>query len=346
MLSSFVSIYGISTIYKILGKLAFLRRKAALPAVFIITASIFNLLILSGFYQPFSNQAILGGPESFGNDEAFLAAGATLDFNIATNPDNVAGFAIIDSAFLISPGSSLSNILPTRDGLMIYKVQAGDNLSNIAANFGVSLNTLFWANPNLGKRGFLRTGQEIVILPVSGVLHQVKSNETLASIAAAYSVDPNRILKLNSKIVAGSSIIIPDAKPTKSSTVYSASLKLPRLAGFFAIPTTGWNWGRLHYNNAVDIANACGTPIYAAAEGLVVKATSGWNQGYGNLIKIDHPNGVSTRYAHNKQNVVELGQYVVQGDLIAYMGNTGNTHGPTGCHVHFEVVGAQNPFSS
>jgi len=328
-----------------LRKLSFLKRKTALPVVFILVASAFNLLILSGFYQPLTNQSVLGGPEELDNNSAYLASTAPLDFNISSDPDETAGFVIIDSSFLQNPGSSLSNILPTRDGLMIYKVQSGDNLSTIAANFGISLNTIFWANPSLSSRSLLRTGQEIVVLPVSGILHQVKDDETLSSIAAQYSVDPDRIRKLNKKIVAGVTIIIPDAKPTKQSSTYTAARNLPRLAGYFAIPTTGWNWGRLHNNNAVDIANACGTSIYAAAEGLVLKAVGGWNHGYGNVIEIEHPNGVVTRYAHNQKNSVTIGQYILQGDLIALMGNTGNTHGPTGCHVHFEVVGAQNPFA-
>ena len=112
------------------------------------------------------------------------------------------------------------------------------------------------------------------------------------------------------------------------------------------MPTTGWNWGRLHNYNAVDIANACGTSIYAAAEGLVIDEKSfGWNGGYGHYVDIEHPNGVITRYAHTEKNSVSVGDYVAQGDVIAYIGNTGLTHGVTGCHLHFEVRGARNPFT-
>ena len=120
----------------------------------------------------------------------------------------------------------------------------------------------------------------------------------------------------------------------------------PDNVGYFRMPTTGWNWGRLHNQNAVDIANNCGTPIYAAAEGLITESASdGWNSGYGNYIKIKHPNNTETLYSHNDENIILAGQYVKQGDLIAYMGNTGNTHGPTGCHLHFEVRGAKNPLA-
>lgn len=115
---------------------------------------------------------------------------------------------------------------------------------------------------------------------------------------------------------------------------------------YFIAPTTGWNWGSLHSVNAVDIANDCGTPVYAAAEGLITEnAISGWNSGYGNYIKIEHPNGAKTLYAHLNQSAASWNQYVFQGDLIGYMGNTGNTHGPTGCHLHFEVRGMANPLA-
>jgi LysM repeat protein len=328
-----------------LKKLSFLRQKAALPAIFITCASIFNLFILSGFFQPFSNNTVLGGPDQMDNNQALLSAETPIDFEPANNLEDFGGFAILDSSYVLSPGSSLSNALPTRDGLMIYRVQSGDNLSSIAANFGVSLNTIFWANPNLNKRRSIQVGQEIVILPVSGVKHEVQEGETLITIASLYNVNPDHILKYNKQIVAGRSIIIPGAKPTKKTTHYTQSKKLPRLAGHLVVPTTGWNWGQLHYNNAVDIANACNTSIYAAAEGLVVKVRSGWNGGYGNYVIIEHPNGISTRYAHLQKSTVSVGQYVVQGDQIGQMGSSGNTHGPTGCHLHFEVVGAANPFA-
>jgi len=99
----------------------------------------------------------------------------------------------------------------------------------------------------------------------------------------------------------------------------------------------------LHNNNAVDIANSCGTPIYAAADGIVISINSGggWNGGYGNSIKIQHPNGTTTLYAHLSSINITKGASVKQGDFIGKMGSTGKA---TGCHLHFEVNGAKNPF--
>lgn len=302
-------------------------------------------MALASFYQPLSYYDTLGGPEQPASKSAFLSAGAPLDFDIANSPDEVAGFVVLDESFIASSGSSLSNILPTRDGLMIYKVQSGDNLSKIAANFGISLNTIFWANSELKRGGMLRVDQELLILPISGVLHEIKEGETLSSIAVRYGVSADKIINHNKKISADSTIIIPGAKPPVSSVAYQTNSNLPNFDNYFAIPTVGWNWGRLHQNNAVDMANACGTSIYSSAEGLVSDVSVGWSGGYGNTLVIEHPNNTSTRYAHLREIKVEEGQYVVQGDLIGYMGNTGNTHGPTGCHLHFEVHGAQNPFA-
>ncbi|HBE16921.1 MAG TPA: hypothetical protein DDW51_04740 [Cyanobacteria bacterium UBA11367] len=93
----------------------------------------------------------------------------------------------------------------------------------------------------------------------------------------------------------------------------------------------GWRWGRMH--KGIDIAAPIGTPIVAAADGIVVSA--GWNSGgYGNLVEIKHPDGSMTRYAHNNRILVRQGQEVAQGQQISEMGSTGFSTGP---HLHFEV---------
>jgi len=119
-------------------------------------------------------------------------------------------------------------------------------------------------------------------------------------------------------------------------------------SSYFTLPSSGLNWGKLHYDNAIDIADLCGRPIKAAAEGLVIEEFSNnrWNNGYGNYVLIEHPNGIKTRYAHTLKNSVQAGDYVSQGQLIALIGNTGNAKGATGCHLHFEVIGAKNPFAA
>jgi murein DD-endopeptidase MepM/ murein hydrolase activator NlpD len=92
----------------------------------------------------------------------------------------------------------------------------------------------------------------------------------------------------------------------------------------------GWRWGRMH--EGIDLAVSLGTPVVAAATGTVIVA--GWLGGYGNLVVVDHGDGVATAYGHNTSVTVGAGQSVAQGQLIAYSGNTGHSTGP---HVHFEV---------
>jgi murein DD-endopeptidase MepM/ murein hydrolase activator NlpD len=85
-------------------------------------------------------------------------------------------------------------------------------------------------------------------------------------------------------------------------------------------------------HEGIDIAVPTGTPVGAAAPGTVIYA--GWLGGYGNLVVVDHGNGLSTAYAHNSQLLVGVGTVVGTGTTISLSGNTGNSSGP---HVHFEV---------
>jgi murein DD-endopeptidase MepM/ murein hydrolase activator NlpD len=92
----------------------------------------------------------------------------------------------------------------------------------------------------------------------------------------------------------------------------------------------GMRWGRMH--EGIDIGCAYGTPNRAAASGTVIH--SGWLGGYGNLVVVDHGNGLSTAYAHASTLLVSVGQSVSQGETLSLVGSTGNSSGP---HLHFEV---------
>jgi murein DD-endopeptidase MepM/ murein hydrolase activator NlpD len=98
----------------------------------------------------------------------------------------------------------------------------------------------------------------------------------------------------------------------------------PVVSGF------GMRWGRLH--EGIDIAASTGTPIWAAAAGTVIH--TGWLGGYGNLVVVDHGNGLATAYAHASAILVAVGQQVSQGETVSLVGSTGNSSGP---HLHFEV---------
>lgn len=89
---------------------------------------------------------------------------------------------------------------------------------------------------------------------------------------------------------------------------------------------------RDHTHKGLDIAASGGTPIKAVADGTVIRA--GWSSGYGNLVVIDHGNGVTTYYGHCSRLYVSKGTSVKAGDNIAAVGSTGNS---TGNHLHFEI---------
>ena len=241
------------------------------------------------------------------------------------------------------------------NNLVHHIVQEGETVSTIAERYGISTNTIFWAN-DISSVHKISVGDVLTILPVSGILHEVRSGETLLAIASEYDVEAETIVDTNDledihHIFEGQELLIPGAShsATQTSTSRVASVRTPTqsvASGYFIRPTTGRLTQGPHggHPNAVDIANVCGTPIYAAASGTVrlVSTRGHYNGGYGNYIIIAHPNGTQTLYAHLTTNraLVAVNQSVARGRVIGYMGNTGYS---TGCHLHFEVRGAPNP---
>lgn len=237
-----------------------------------------------------------------------------------------------------------------------YDIQEGDTLSFIASDFGVSVETIIWAN-NLNNINAIKPGNELKIPPVDGIIHKVKKGDSIQSIAKKYGANEEKIIAFNALPKDGSiqidaELMVPEGKiiapkTSNAMTKYNSTIKrftyLPDLGGFFMVPTTGRNWGRIHGRNGIDIANSCGTPIFASADGSIATADAvGWNGGYGKFIKITHTNGTETIYAHASKLLVGTGESVQKGQQIGVMGTTGRS---TGCHLHFEVHGAKNPLA-
>lgn len=256
---------------------------------------------------------------------------------------------------VVEPGSSGNG------SVSVYTVRDGDSLSEIAEMFGVSINTILWAN-DIKDPKTVTPGTTLVILPVSGIQHNVKSGETLASIARKYDADAGDIAAYNgldagSGITAGTEIIVPGGRIAieKPKAKAKTTAKSGAKASAAAKSTTAslGNWGNplpggrvsqgIHGYNGVDVSAPSGTPIYAAAGGTIVvaKGGGGYNGGYGNYIVIDHGNGTQTLYAHMSSLAVS-GDSVSKGSLIGYVGSTGRS---TGNHLHFEVRGAKNPLA-
>ena len=271
------------------------------------------------------------------------------------NPTGTGGaeIAIVDKVALESSGGGNEVFVDLgKSGtgqISVYIVRKGDTLSEIAEMFGVSTNTILWAN-NV-KANAIKEGQELVILPISGVRHVVKSGDTLKTLATKYKADLGDILSYNSlstdsKIKPGDIVIIPDGVVSQAQGSVarpSGGTNYPAYAGFYLRPIVGGLKSQgIHGNNGVDLAASVGTPVLSSADGrVIVSRTGGYNGGYGTYVVISHSNGTQTLYAHMNANRVSVGEQVEQGQVIGSVGRTGRT---TGAHLHFEIRGAKNPF--
>ena len=249
---------------------------------------------------------------------------------------------------LIEPNSAPS------EEITEYIVEPGDSLWQIAEKFGISLNTILWAN-NLSQYSKIQPGQKLIILPVSGVIHHIQAGDTVSGIAQKYKVKSDEIISFNNlsseaDIFIGDILIVPGGvMPSLPSQQYVVP-QVPIASSYFICPiappcriTQG-----LHWYNAIDFSHqgvSCGEPIYAAAGGQIQK--TGYSKTLGNYVRILHLNGVVTLYGHLQNILVSSGQEVSQGQTIGLMGYSGYTipAGPAGCHLHFEVRGAKNPFA-
>jgi murein DD-endopeptidase MepM/ murein hydrolase activator NlpD len=237
--------------------------------------------------------------------------------------------------------------------IRVYTVREGDTLSMVAEMFGVTTNTILWAN-DLPRATQIQPDDTLIILPVAGVQHEVTSGDTIGGIATKYDVEADEILSFNQltdadDLAVGDRLIIPGGT-IQSVQARAASVKPVKISGSVSTPSAGFvhpvpgaiRTQGLHGNNGVDFAAGHGTAIRASAAGeVIVSKSSGWNGGYGQYVVIRHNSGAQTLYAHLSSNAVGVGAYVAQGEVIGGMGNTGRS---TGTHLHFEVRGARNPF--
>jgi len=230
-----------------------------------------------------------------------------------------------------------------------YIVEEEDTISSIAKQFNISVNTILWAN-DLKSSSTLKKGQVLTVLPVSGALHLVRPSDTLSEIAGWYKADADDIVSFNglasaAEIYAGDLIVIPDG--IQPSVLPSGRLTpIPNSYFIYPIPSPHRVTQGLHPYNAIDFSNGrCSESVYAAAGGTIQR--TGYTSIGGRYVRILHPNGVVTYYGHLSATLVKPGDRVFQGQIIGYTGSTGYTipSGPAGCHLHFEVRGATNPFN-
>ena len=279
------------------------------------------------------------------------------------------GTAIIAPTGPMGVSDGSSTLDSSGNDTSVYVVRDGDSLSQIAKMFGVSVDTILWAN-DMKKGDKLTPGDVLLILPVSGIEYTVKAKDSLQSIAKLYKVDVSDIIQnnditLDTPLNPGDTLIIPNAEEPESKEsgkpiqqqdlgasiakdrLYYEQHPVKNLAGYYVDPVPGYRLSQgIHDNNAVDLAVPRGTPVHAAASGTVTFARLGYNGGFGGLVIISHPNGTETLYAHLSKLSAYTGENVDENQVIANSGGVPGTpyagHS-TGAHLHFEVHGAQNP---
>lgn len=327
------------------------RLRESVPVLIVL---VLPFSVHAGFFTSLAQ--LMSGPEAQASltETTNHAATDTPLLSATQNPDPKAatggGDVTVTDGVLVSSGPVGEDEIAASDyrtgEIRVYTVKSDDTLSQIADMYGVTTNTIIWAN-DLKSSTDIHAGDTLVILPIVGVKHTVKEGESLSKIVEKYDADLAEVLDYNNlasagAIAAGDELMIPGGEIAIPKSVAVASGGSGGSTNFShpvpgAIRTQG-----IHGYNGVDLAAAYGTAIRAAAAGeVIVSKSGGWNGGYGNYIVIKHASGAQTLYAHLSSNSVSVGQWVSAGQTIGAMGNSGRS---TGTHLHFEVRGGYNPF--
>jgi len=272
--------------------------------------------------------------------------------NIEQNQSTGGGGIIIDDSALLAVGGPLGNYegegvkRTGPDQISIYVVRDGDNVGKIAELFDVTVNTIRWAN-GINSKGTIHPGQELVILPISGIQHEVEKGDTLRSIVKEYDADLQEVLDFNiisldDTLAVGDTLTIPNAiigsHDHDHGSASSSGTKTTRSTSErYILPLHGTVTQGIHGRNGIDIGASYGTRVVSACTGRSVLAKTGYNGGYGTYAVIDCDDGVQMVYAHFSGLAIGPGERVNQGQVVGYVGSTGRS---TGNHLHFEVRGA------
>ena len=308
---------------------------------------------------------------------------ATPNFTTENETNGVVRDPEVQTTAVAVTASTSTVEVEDRTDFVYYIVQEGDTIFDIAARYGLTAETILWTNwYTLGEMpDAIYPGNEVMIPPVDGAMYQWYSGDGLNGVSSYFSVTPDVIVNypLNDldaatlgdwslpNIEPGTMLFVPGG--TRPNVAW-APLRGEEISGniylgpgacsgilYGNVGTGTFTWPTDHHflsgydytppvHNGLDFDGDMGSPLYASDSGVVI--FSGWSdRGYGNLIVIDHDGGWQTYYGHIMDGgiLVGCGENVLQGELIAYMGSTGNSTGP---HLHFELRhngAAVNPWS-
>jgi len=264
----------------------------------------------------------------------------------SVNPWAISAAPSVLSASTDDPGIDTQVSSKVRDSIISYEVQSGDTVASIANKFNVSEDTIRWQNDLTKDK--IKVGEDIKVLPVTGIAHTVSKGDTVYSIAKKYDANSQAIVDFpfntfandeTFELAIGQTIIVPDGIMPAPAIAPRVRQLTPNAgavtaSGLFVWPTQGTITQRFSwYHPGLDIANPSQPLNVAADSGRIMFA--GWDSsGYGNMVLIDHGNGYMTRYGHLSQIMVISGQTVAKGQTIGRMGSTGHS---TGSHTHFEI---------
>ena len=250
----------------------------------------------------------------------------------------------------------------TKNGIASHTVRAGDTIYAISKAYGVEPALILRHNPMLAKRP-MYIGEEILVTQVESkkpirktyaVYHKVRKGDSLSRISRKYRTSVATLKKWNklktASINIGQSIKVGVRARASIPRGYMerAMFQMPadggRITSGFGRRRNPFDGSFSSFHKGVDIGLDLGTPFRAAREGVVIFAQR--MGGYGNCIFIRHSDGFVSVYAHGKKINVRRGDVVQRGQLIGYVGRTGNATGP---HLHFEVrrwKKAMNPLAA
>jgi murein DD-endopeptidase MepM/ murein hydrolase activator NlpD len=160
------------------------------------------------------------------------------------------------------------------------------------------------------------------------VRFKIKEAASMAAVAITVFTLYNAVFTYDYKEIQPGVVKAETYEPSRSGFINMQNFSVPAKGTLTS--KFGQRWGKMH--NGIDIGAPSGTIIHSAASGVV--SFSGWQQGYGYVIKIDHGSGIETVYAHCRKIYVSKCQKVAAGEDIGEVGSTGNSTGP---HVHFEI---------